>query len=77
MKTVYDMLEREVEAFDQVIYSTTHGKLQIGRVLEVTEEGHVKVIGKGNRRELTIKEPQEQIYLKVKGYYHKHKKLNA
>jgi len=77
MTTVNDIKERSVEEFDQVLYSTTHGNLQVGRVLEVTEEGYLKVIGKGNKRELTIKEPDKQIFLLVKGYYIKHRKLKA
>lgn len=77
MTEVKDIKDRVVEAFDQILYSTTHGNLQIGRVLEVTSQGAIKVIGKGNKRELTIKEPHNQIFLLSKQYYAKHKKLNA
>lgn len=62
---------------DQILYATTHGDLQIGRVLEITEDGSLKVIGKGNKRELTIKESTKQVYLVSKGYYTRVKKRAA
>jgi hypothetical protein len=37
----------------------------------------LKVIGKGNKRELTIKESDKQVYLVSKGYYARVKKRAA
>lgn len=77
MNSVKDIFGKDVTEFDQVLYSTTHGDMQVGRVLEVTEDGYIKVIGKGNKRELTIKAPDKQVTLWYKQYYKKHKKLKA
>lgn len=75
--TAKDILGRELEKDDQILYATTHGTMQIGRLLEVTDDGQLKVIGKGNKRELTIKESDKQTYLKSKGYYIRLKKRTA
>ncbi|MBG5342960.1 hypothetical protein GHU64_06900 [Pseudomonas aeruginosa] len=74
---IKDMKSKVLAKDDQILYSTTHGYLQIGRILEVTPEGYLKVIGKGNRRELTIKEPSKQVYLYARGYYARVKKRAA
>lgn len=71
-----DLMGKEIEVDDQILYATTHGNLQIGRVLEITADGFLKVIGKRNKRELTIKS-SNQIYLKSKGYYLRLKKRSA
>lgn len=71
-----DLTGKEIEVDDQILYATTHGNLQIGRVLEITADGFLKVIGKKNKRELTIKS-SNQIYLKSKGYYLRLKKRSA
>lgn len=71
-----DLIGNEIEVDDQILYATTHGNIQIGRVIRVTDEGYLKVIGKNNKRELTIKS-SNQIYLKSKGYYLKLKKRYA
>lgn len=75
--SIKDIGGKVLEKDDQILYATTHGVLQIGRILEITDEGYIKVIGKGNRRELTIKEPDTQTYLKAKGYYIRLKKRSA
>lgn len=74
---VKDMKGKEILKDDQILYATTHGKLQIGRVLSITEEGYLKVIGIGNKRELTIKDTQEQVMLWNKGYYTRVRKRAA
>ncbi len=74
---MFDIKGKEILKDDKILYSTTHGYLQVGRVLEITEEGNLKVIGVGNRRELTIKEPHKQVYLLTRGYYIKVKKRAA
>jgi len=68
-RVVLDISQKEVGVDDQIFYATTHGNLQIGRVIEVMEDGSIKVIGKGNKRELKIANPQNQVALKAKGYY--------
>ena len=74
---ITDIKRKKLAKDDQILYSTTHGDLQIGRILEITSEGFLKVIGKGNKRELTIKEPSKQVYLFSKGYYGRVKKRAA
>lgn len=74
---MFDIKGKQLLKDDRILYSTTHGTLQIGRVLEVTQEGYLKVIGKGNKRELTVKEPNKQVYLIASGYYERVKKRAA
>jgi hypothetical protein len=74
---IVDIKERELSKDDQILYSTTHGNMQVGRIIEITEAGEVKVIGKGNKRELVIIDPSRQIYLLTRGYYLKNKKRAA
>lgn len=74
---IKDIKGKELAKDDQILYATTHGTLQIGRVLEITEDGSLKVIGKGNKRELTIKDPDQQVCLFSKGYYARVKKRAA
>ncbi|WP_146136258.1 hypothetical protein [Pseudomonas simiae] len=74
---MFDIKGKQLLKDDRILYSTTHGTLQIGRVLEVTQEGYLKVIGKGNKRELTVKEPNKQVYLITSGYYERVKKRAA
>ncbi len=74
---ITDIKRKELAKDDQILYSTTHGDMQFGRILEVTPEGYLKVIGKGNKRELTIKNPRNQVYLISKGYYGRVKKRAA
>ena len=74
---IKDLKKRELAKDDKILYATTHGEMQIGRILEVTPEGFLKVIGKGNKRELTIKNPRNQVYLISKGYYGRVKKRAA
>lgn len=64
-----DIKKRELAVNDQILYASTHGTLQIGRILAITDKGYLKVIGKGNKRELTIKDSSTQVYLFAKGYY--------
>lgn len=33
-----DIKRKVIETDDQILYSTTHGNLQIGRILEVTDD---------------------------------------
>lgn len=68
-----DINNKEIEIYDQIFYATTHGNLQIGRVIELCLDGGVKVIGKGNKRELKINNSDKQIAIKSKGYYLKKK----
>lgn len=75
--SIKDIGGKVLDKDDQILYATTHGTLQVGRVLEITDEGFIKVIGKGNRRELTIKAPDQQTFLKAKGYYIRLKKRSA
>ncbi len=56
-----DIKNKGISVNDQILYSTTHGTLQIGRVLEI-ESGKMKVKGKGNKRELTIKDSSVQVF---------------
>lgn len=72
-----DIKGKELAVNDKILYATTHGNLQIGRILSVTDEGYLKVIGKQNKRELTIKDSKVQIFLLCKGYYERVKKLKA
>ncbi len=74
---IKDIKGKELLKDDQILYATTHGTLQIGRVLEITEDGSLKVIGKGNKRELTIKASDTQVFLLSKGYYARGKKRAA
>ncbi len=74
---IKDIKGKSVAKDDQILYATTHGTLQVGRVLEVVEDGSLKVIGKGNKRELTIKETDKQVFLVSKGYYTRLKKRSA
>lgn len=64
-----DISGKLIEVDDQIFYATTHGTLQIGRVIEISGINSVKVIGKGNKRELKIKDTSLQVSLKAKGYY--------
>lgn len=64
-----DISGKTINVDDQVFYATTHGTLQIGRVIEVTGQNSIKVIGKGNKRELKIKDTSLQVSLRSKGYY--------
>lgn len=72
-----DIKGKELTVNDQILYATTHGNMQIGRILSVTDEGYLKVIGKTNKRELTIKDSTNQVFLLGKGYYDRVKKLKA
>lgn len=72
-----DIKGKELAVNDQILYATTHGNLQVGRILSVTDEGYLKVIGKSNKRELTIRDSKVQIFLLSKGYYQRVKKLKA
>lgn len=72
-----DINKKEISVGDSIYYATTHGTMQKGRVLDITDEGFLKVIGKGNRRELTIKDSSIQVLIKAKGYYLRVKKLKA
>lgn len=74
---ILDISNKEIEIDDQVFYATTHGNLQIGRIIELCLDGGVKVIGKGNKRELKIIDPSKQIAIKSKGYYLKRKNRGA
>jgi len=74
---IKDIKGKVVDKDDKIIYATTHGTLQIGRVLELTEEGFLKVIGIGNKRELTIKDCNKQVLLVAKEYYKRVKKRSA
>ncbi|EMG2881721.1 hypothetical protein V4100_001009 [Pseudomonas aeruginosa] len=71
-----DIKNKEISVNDKILYSTTHGTLQIGRVLEI-ESGKMKVKGKGNKRELTIKDSSVQVFLLSKGYYDRVPKRSA
>ena len=66
----------ELEVDDQVLYATTHGTLQIGRVVLI-KDGVMKVIGKGNKRELTIKDSTKQVMLNLRAYYKRNKRRHA
>lgn len=72
-----DIKGKELAVNDQILYATTHGNLQIGRILSVTDEGSMKVIGKTNKRELTITDSTVQVFLLSKGYYERVKKRRA
>lgn len=74
---MFDINNKELDVDDQIYYATTHGKIQKGRILSITEEGYLKVIGKNNKRELTIKDSSKKVLLCSKGYYIRLKKLNA
>lgn len=74
---IVDIKSKELAKDDQILYSTTHGNMQVGRILEITEQGSVKVLGKGNKRELTIVNSSKQIYLLARGYYLINKKREA
>jgi len=72
-----DIKGKELTVNDQILYATTHGNMQIGRILSVTDEGYLKVIGKTNKRELTIRDSTIQVFLLSKGYYDRVKKRKA
>ncbi|HCF4267613.1 hypothetical protein [Pseudomonas aeruginosa] len=71
-----DINGKELTVDDKVYYATTHGTLQSGRIIGITETG-LKVIGKGNKRELTIKNTEQQVLLHLKGHYLKSPKRRA
>lgn len=77
VKIMFDINNKEISVGDSIYYATTHGNMQKGRVLAITEDGYLKVIGKGNRRELTIKDSSTQVLINAKGYYLRVKKLKA
>jgi hypothetical protein len=72
-KQIIELTGKVIEVDDQIFYATTHGNMQIGRVIELSEDGSIKVIGKGNKREMKIQSPESQVALKSKGYYQKRK----
>lgn len=72
-KEIIELTGKVIEVDDQIFYATTHGNIQIGRVIELSDDGSIKVIGKGNKRELKIQHPDKQVALKSKGYYKKRK----
>lgn len=72
-----DINGKKIDVDDQIYYATTHGTIQKGRVLAFTEDGNIKVKGKGNKRELTIKSDSSSVLLNIKGYYLKHQKRSA
>ena len=74
---ILDIKGKVIEVDDQILYATTHGNLQIGRVIEVCADGGIKVIGKGNKRELKINHTNQQVFLKSKQYYLKNQKRRA
>ncbi|MBK3462654.1 hypothetical protein [Pseudomonas haemolytica] len=72
-----DIKGKELAVNDKILYATTHGNLQIGRILSMTDDGSMKVIGKTNKRELTIMDSTIQVFLLSKGYYDRVKKRRA
>lgn len=71
-----DINGKELSVGDKVYYSTTHGTIQSGRIIGITESG-LKVVGKGNKRELTIKNTDKQVLLHLKGHYLRSPKRKA
>lgn len=72
-----DIKGKELAVNDKILYATTHSNLQIGRILSMTDDGSMKVIGKTNKRELTIMDSTIQVFLLSKGYYDRVKKRRA
>ncbi|HFQ5875942.1 hypothetical protein SOX05_08725 [Pseudomonas putida] len=63
-----DIKGQELNVDDRILYATTHGNMQFGRIISI--DGDVmKVRGKDNKRELRIKDSSKQVYLISIGYY--------
>lgn len=63
-----DIKGSELAVDDKVMYATTHGNLQFGRIMEIGEDT-IQVLGVGNKRELRIKDTTKQVYLISSGHY--------
>lgn len=71
-----DIKGKELDVDDQILYATTHGTLQVGRIISM-DDGVMKVIGTGNKRELSIKDSAKQVLLFSKEHYKRLKKSHA
>lgn len=71
-----DIYGNELNVDDKVLYSNTHGHLQAGRILSI-EDGVMKVIGVGKKREMAIKDSTLQIFLLHRAFYIKNPRRHA